>query len=251
MTEREREAQATREQAVDELCRRLGLQRSSPSLELALVHPSFANEQPAEARGDNQRLEFLGDAVLGVCVSEQLMDRFTHIDEGELTVMRASLVNADALAEVARELGLGAALLMGRGAEAAGERHRTNVLADALEALVGAVFQDDGLDGARRLCRSMVADRIDALHARGGIERDGKSRLQERLQAQGLPPPSYRVVRAEGPPHARSFLVEVEIDRDGQAPLVAGHGTGRSKKLAEQAAASEALALLESEELEP
>ena len=132
----------------------------------ALTHPSFANEQP-EA-GDNQRLEFLGDAVLGLCVSELLMDAFEDVDEGSLTVMRASLVNARALAEAARHWQFADALRLGRGADAAGERHRDNVLADAVEAVLGAVYLDRGLDVARALAERIVSQRLEALVQNGG-----------------------------------------------------------------------------------
>jgi ribonuclease III len=212
--------------------------RSSDNLSQALTHPSFANERP-EA-GDNQRLEFLGDAVLGLCVSEMLMAAFQDVDEGSLTVMRASLVNARALAEAARELEFAAALRLGRGADGAGERHRLNVLADAVEAVLGAVYLDDGLDAARGVARKIVGTRLDTLVQDGGIERDPKSRLQERVQAIGLSTPSYDVVAVDGPPHMREFRVRVTVPQNEHD--VVAEGAGRSKKLAEKAAARAALA---------
>lgn len=236
-------AEPTDERAAAEaLKERLGLAVDLPSLEAALTHPSYTNERPECP--DNQRLEFLGDAVLGLCVSELLMAAFQDVDEGQLTVMRASLVNAGALAAIARRLQLGAALRLGRGADAAGERDRKNVLADAMEAVFGAVFQDAGLDACRALTHDLVGAVIAKLVDSGGIRRDAKSRLQETLQAAGEPPPRYEVVSTEGPPHARSFIVRAVVAQSGKPDLVA-EGTGRSKKLAEQVAATRALDLLE------
>jgi ribonuclease-3 len=241
MTTRERAALAKREAAIERLCERLGLTRSLPTLECALTHPSFANERRRGQRQDNQRLEFLGDAVLGLCVSEFLMDRFQEVDEGQLTVMRAALVNTEALAEFAREVDLAQALLLGRGADVAGERYRTNVLADAVEAIVGAVYLDEGLERVRQLTLIVVQRRLDSLVASGGIERDAKSRLQERLQARGLPPPRYRVVDTQGPAHSRTFVVEVAITETEGQWTVLGAADGRNKKSAEGRAARVAL----------
>ncbi len=228
--------------AMAQLCENLGLVGPPARLSEALTHPSFANEQPDD-HPDNQRLEFLGDAVLGVCVSELLMEAFADVDEGTLTVMRASLVNAGALAAAARRVGLPDALQLGRGADAAGERHRTNVLADGIEAVIGAVYLDRGLAGAREVSRRVVGPALAQLVARGGIQRDPKSRLQELVQARGLETPVYEVVGIEGPPHARSFTVRVDV-REGERALV-GSGVGRSKKIAEQEAARTVLAALE------
>ncbi|UQA62131.1 ribonuclease III [Polyangium aurulentum] len=220
----------------EELVSRLGLSGDLPHLEEALTHPSFSNEQRKGECADNQRLEFLGDAVLGLCVTETLMARFPGADEGELSRMRATLVNADALSAWARSVGLGPALRLGRGAQAAGERDRTNVLADAVEALMGAVYLDRGLEAARGLVASVVGEPLAALAPGPSLARDPKSELQERVQATGGPSPRYRVVRVEGPPHRRAFAVVVEVgDR------IAGEGTGRSKKLAEQEAARAAI----------
>ena len=221
-----------------ELLAALGLPESLPHLDEALTHPSFANEQKGARRVDNQRLEFLGDAVLGLLVGEALMARLPSAKEGELSLMRSQLVNTEALAGWARSVGLGAALRVGRGADTAGERDRDNVLADAVEALMGAVFLDHGLDAARALGRTIVGARVAELEG-AAPGRDPKSELQERVQATGGSSPRYRVVNAEGPDHKREFLVVVEI---GGAP--AAEGRGKSKKLAEQAAARSALAAL-------
>ncbi len=249
MSQRERDAEQLRLRAVGQLCARLELPLEGEHLEEALTHSSFANELRYGTGCDNQRLEFLGDAVLGLCVSELLMDRFESVDEGELTMMRAALVNAAALAAFAYEIDLAAALRLGRGAEAAGERQRANVQADALEALVGAVFLDHGLERARALCGAIVADKLATLVAQGGIDRDPKSRLQERLQACGRPAPCYRVVATEGPDHDRRFTVEADVESAEGSWRVLGSGRGRSKKLAEQAAARAGLAALDEGEI--
>jgi ribonuclease-3 len=207
-----------------------------PHLDDALTHPSFANEQRGRC-ADNQRLEFLGDAVLGLLVGEILMARFPAAKEGELSLVRSLLVSAEALAAWARSVALGPSLRLGRGADAAGERDSDNVLADAAEALVGALYLDRGLPSARDLALEIVAEPLTRLEARGAADRDPKSELQERVQASGGSSPRYHVVGTEGPDHRREFLVEVEVD--GQ---VLGKGRGRSKKLAQQAAARAALA---------
>jgi ribonuclease-3 len=242
-------AETKRLQAIAALSEWLGVSEPLSHLDEALTHPSYRNEQRQSEAVDNQRLEFLGDAVLGLCVSEMLMDSFADVDEGQLTVMRAALVNAQALASAARALGLGDALRLGRGADAANERQRANVLADAMEAVIGAVYLDEGLDRAREVSRRLLGERIARLVADGGTERDPKSRLQELLQARGLEAPSYAVVEVEGPPHARTFTVRVDCYLEpavsGESPMLSGEGIGRSKKLAEQAAARAALDVLE------
>jgi ribonuclease-3 len=204
-------------------------------LDEALTHPSFANENRVP---DNQRLEFLGDAVLGLCVSEQLSRDHPDADEGELTRMRASLVNAEALARWAREAKLGECLAMGRGARSIIERDQTNVLADALEAVVAAVYEAGGIEAARALVREIARDAADASTRLGA--RDAKSALQERVQAQGLAAPRYRVVTSSGPAHEPTFEVEVLVGEE-----VLARGEGRSKRLAERDAATRALEVLE------
>lgn len=203
-----------------------------PRFDEALTHPSYSNEARAP---DNQRLEFLGDAVLGLCVSELLVSAHPHADEGVLTRMRAALVNAEALAVWARASGIGECLALGRGARAGTERAQTNVLADAVEALVAAVYDARGLDGARAIVQHIVGDAIAAADALSS--RDPKSALQEEVQARGEPTPTYRVVETRGPQHEQVFVVEVSVgDR------VLGRGEGRSKRAAERAAAEAALA---------
>jgi ribonuclease-3 len=220
----------------DDLASLLGLRADLPHLEEALTHPSFSNEQKKGSRADNQRLEFLGDAVLGLCVSEILMAKFPSAREGELSLMRASLVNTEALAAWARSVDIGAALRLGRGADAAGERAQKNVLADAVEALVGAVYLDGGIEEARRITALVVAEPLERFLTGPPLGRDPKSELQERVQAEGGPSPRYRIVGTEGPDHNRLFVAVVEVGSE-----VLGTGAGRSKKLAEQEAARKAL----------
>lgn len=203
----------------------------------ALTHPSYSNEAGIP---HNQRLEFLGDAVLGLCVSELLVGSHPNADEGLLSRMRSALVNADALARWARSVGIGEALALGRGARAGGEADQTNVLADAVEALVAAVYLERGLDDARRLVGEVVAEPL-ASGAGLGL-RDPKSTFQERVQGQGQPTPSYRVAAVRGPAQEPIFEVEVLIGDD-----VVGRGEGRSKRLAERAAATDALSRLPEE----
>jgi ribonuclease-3 len=209
----------------------VGLDADAPQLEEALTHPSYSNER--RDLPDNQRLEFLGDAVLGFCVGELLFVREPNANEGVLTRMRAQLVSADALSVWAREHELSKALRLGRGAEAAGLGDATNVLADAVEALVAAVFLSRGLDAARALCRSIAEPVLQT----AGAELDPKSELQERLQAQSGVAPSYELVETDGPPHDRTFRVEVR-----HQGVLLGEGRGKSKRTAERAAATQALA---------
>jgi ribonuclease III len=200
-------------------------------LDEALTHSSFANEMDVP---NNQRLEFLGDAVLGLCVSEMLIEAHGEADEGMLTRMRSALVNADALASWARRVALGPCIALGRGATLGSEREQTNVLADTAEALVAAVYVARGLPGARALVQDIAGELLEKATSLG--VRDPKSALQEGVQARGLPPPTYRVVEVRGSPHSQVFVVEVLVN-----DLAAARGEGRSKRLAERAAATAAL----------
>jgi ribonuclease-3 len=217
---------------IERIAELLGLPADAPHFEEALTHPSFANEQRTARH--NQRLEFLGDSVLGFCVSQLLWTRFPDADEGVLTRMRAQLVNAEALAAWARKEELAHVLRLGRGAGAAGLRDSTNVLADAVEAIIAAVYLDVGLEAARAACERVVADELQALESDGA--RDPKSELQERLQAIGGDAPTYELIETGGPAHQRWFKVGVS---QGQRRLA--EGSGRSKRAAERAAATEAL----------
>lgn len=228
----------------------LGIPPGDPGLVAALTHPSYRNER--EGGTDNQRLEFLGDAVLGLCVSELLFERFPEVDEGELTRMRAALVNAEALAEWARGHNLAEALLLGRGATASRLGQSTNVLADAVEALIAAAYLAGGLDAARRATAEVVGHRLSRTVA--GQSSDPKSELQERLQARGIEPPQYEVIACGGPAHDPWFCVSVRVHG-----ITLAEGRGRSKRSAERAAAAEALGtgswcravLADEEEMDP
>ena len=206
-----------------------------PRFEEALTHPSYANES---SEPDNQRLEFLGDAVLGLCVSEILVRTRPEADEGVLTRMRSALVNAEALAGWARAENIGEAIALGKGARAGTEREQTNVLADAVEALVACVYEARGLDGARRLVEQVIREPMQEAARLGS--RDPKSLLQEQVQARGLPAPTYRVRGMRGPQHDPTFEIEVIVGTE-----VAGVGEGRSKRVAERAAAMVALTAAE------
>jgi ribonuclease-3 len=201
-------------------------------LDEALTHPSYANE--VRAARHYQRLEFLGDAVLGLCATETLFERFPDADEGSLTRFRARLVNADALAQWAREHELGEALLLGRGADASGLRKSTSVLADLVEALVAVAYLEGGIEGGRTACRRILEPAIADLEADAG--RDPKSELQERVQKAGKSAPIYVVSESGGSPHDPWFVVDVVVAGDRLA-----QGRGRSKRLAERAAAAAAL----------
>lgn len=220
---------------LDRIAALAALEPASAALEQALTHPSLANERPGLLH--NQRLEFLGDAVLGLCASEELYRTFPDADEGTLTRLRAQLVNAEALAAWGRTVGLPGVLRVGRGAAGAGLRESTNVLADAVEALIAASYVESGLDAARRLSADVVRHGMAAFGPTAA--RDAKSELQERLQALGQPAPSYELVEATGPAHERRFRVRVS-----GAGVALGEGDGRSKRTAEQAAAAAALEAL-------
>lgn len=213
-----------------------GARRVDPAhLVAALTHPSYANEKGGG--GDYERLEFLGDAVIGLAVGEFFFRRLPAAPEGELARLRAHAVRQGSLAAAARRIGLGQALRLGRGEARAGGADRDSILCSALEAVIGAVFLGDGYAGARRVVEAILRPELERL----GDEpvQDPKSLLQERLQEQGWPPPAYVVVQEEGPPHARRFTVEARHGR-----VVLGRGTGRTKQEAEQEAAREALGRL-------
>jgi len=218
-----------------ELHQRLGYPfRDENLLRLALTHPSIAHEASTPTP-HNQRLEFLGDAVLGLVLSRQLYEQFPDADEGLLTKARARLVNAGSLAEHGRALGLGTHLVLSRGEENTGGRERASALTDAFEALLGAVFLDGGFDAAREfILREFAAD-IRELDLPAGIE-NPKGELQEWLQAKSPVAPQYQVVSAEGPDHDRVFVCAVH-----HAGVELASGSGKSKKAAESDAALAAL----------
>lgn len=200
-------------------------------LELAVTHRSFSAENPGAE--PNERLEFLGDAVLGVVVTEHIFSAYPDLPEGELAKLRASVVSAATLAAVAEDLGLGAVLRLGKGEAASGGRAKPSILADSLEAVLGAVFLDGGLDAVRPLVLDLLDDRIST-GAEGPGGQDYKTRLQELAARHFEQLPAYDV-RDEGPDHQKRFFATVLLD--GQPH---GTGEGRSKKLSEQAAARSA-----------
>lgn len=209
-------------------------------LRTALTHPSYANEHPEEDAGTNERLEFLGDAVLGLIVAADLYDRFPEEGEGRLTEWRARLVMGTTLARVARSLGLGDGLRLGRGEESTGGREREGNLARVYESVLGALLLDRGLDVARGFVLRTLAADMEAIAA-GDAVLNPKGELQQLLQRESARP-EYETVASEGPEHDRRFTVEVRID--GQ---VAGAGHGATKQDAEKAAAAAALEWLRSE----
>jgi ribonuclease III len=226
---------------VEGLRRRLGLEALDPVHGLAaLTHKSYVNEHRDEG-ADNERLEFLGDAVVDLAVSHRLMERFPDADEGELSKLRALLVNEETLARVARHLGLGGLLRMGRGEEMTGGRDKSSVLADALEAVIGAVYLSGGLPEALLVVDRLFGDLLQGV-AEGKSGEDWKTRLQELVQTRLRQSPRYRVVSEEGPDHSKTFEVEVTVGTE-----LFARARGRSKKEAEQAAARETLTMLDSE----
>lgn len=203
----------------------------------ALTHSSYANESQDGDLPDNERLEFLGDAVLDLVVSQYLMLAQPDAHEGDLTRVRAEVVASPNLSSLGRELNLGGCLLLGKGEEHSGGRSKANLLADALEAVIGAIFLDSNFDKVNKIVLPLFLPSLQQAAAKDG--QDYKSRLQEQVQAAQSELPVYKLVDASGPPHERTYYVEVYIQ--GQRK---GDGQGRSKKSAEQAAAKAALSSL-------
>jgi len=228
----------------DRLERLLGYEFTRQDLlERALTHRSHANENRAGAGADNEKLEFLGDAVLDLVVGHLLMEAHPSLSEGELSVTRAQVVSEAGLSELAAELGLGEFLRLGRGEERTGGRQKPSLLADALEAVVAAVYLDGGFEASRRLVERLLARRLQAIDASGF--HDFKTRLQESAQARLKSTPEYRVVGEAGPDHDKTFEVGVYIkDREW------GRAAGKSKKEAEQRAAAMAAFLLDGADLD-
>ncbi|MFC1944230.1 ribonuclease III [Chloroflexota bacterium] len=204
-------------------------------LQQALVHRSYLHENPDLALSSNERLEFLGDALLGFVVAERLYLEFPDTQEGGLTRLRSALVCREALYRIALSLDLGDYIYLGSGEESSGGRRRRKTLACALEALVGAVLVDMGFDVAKGLVMNLISAEYERVRE-GKLDTDHKSKLQEIIQSQHKSPPVYRVVAVEGPDHVRSFTVEVMAEE-----TVLGRGTGRSKRAAQKEAAKEAL----------
>jgi ribonuclease-3 len=223
----------------------------------ALTHSSQAREQeallPTEARsrlGDNEQLEFLGDAVLGFVTSEALFQRFPDYHEGQLSKLRAHLVSERHLIQVAQQLDLGSFLRLGRGEEKSGGRNKTALLVDALEAVLAALYLDAGLEVARKFILDVIVapelEKVAASTAAGLFLTDYKSALQEAVHAAGRPQPSYILVKEEGPEHKKTFTVEARLHAAGApgSPEFIGRAAGPTKKVAEQGAARQALEYL-------
>ncbi|MFC4991360.1 ribonuclease III [Rubritalea tangerina] len=208
--------------------------RNSLLLAEALTHPSLAYETQ-RPHFDNQRLEFLGDAVLQLALTDHLYHLFPGFTEGDLTKMRARLVSKEALHNLSAHIKLGEYVLLGRGEEASGGRERASTLADAFEALLGAVYLDGGFDAARDVVLKVAKTEVEKISAKPE-EKNPKGRLQEALQAILPESPVYKVVSEEGPDHDKHFVVEVHWN-----DKVLASGKGRNKKQAEAAAATTAL----------
>jgi len=209
--------------------------QSSSLLETALTHSSFVNESSGTIIESNERLEFLGDAILGLVVAEKLYQDFSDLSEGEMTKLRSALVRRDTLARVARAIRLGDFLHMGKGEEASGGRDKTANLAGALEAVIAAISLDQGAAVTKDFVLKLLGEEMVKVVSQG-MGADYKSRLQELMQSRGQSPPAYRMIEAAGPDHDKSFTVEVMA-----GDMVLGSGTGKSKKLAETEAARSAL----------
>jgi len=235
-----------REPLLEELEQAIGHQFHQPELlERALTHRSAAPEDvTTRLRPDNEQLEYLGDSVLGMLVSEHLTSTFPLWTEGQLSKSRSRLVNAASLCAAGRRLGLGSHLRLGKGEEKTGGREKPALLADAFEAVVAAVYLDAGLTAARDFVKRALLDPAIESHGSHLGLSDHKSALQEFLQARGLPSPRYAVVQETGPDHQKTFWMQVDV-----GGLVNATGVGGNKKEAEQSAAAQALDLLRAEEV--
>ena len=214
----------------------MGVSFNDPSLlEQALVHSSYINENPSFAPNSNERLEFLGDAVLGLIVAEKLYQDYPHLTEGGMTRLRSALVRRDTLARKAKAIGLGDHLYLGKGEEASGGRHKPANLAAVLEAVIAAIFLDQGSSSARDFILRLLDTELKKVIIQG-TKASSKSELQELTQAAEQQIPTYHLIEAMGPDHDRTFTVEVRL---GEVALA--RGSGKSKKAAETEAAQLAL----------
>lgn len=223
---------------LQELERRLGLSfRNKKLLKQAFTHTSYVNEHPKEGIGHNERLEFLGDAVLQLTVSDYLYHTYPDRPEGELTRLRAAIVCEPSFVRFAEQLDFGSFLRLGKGEDQTGGRTRPAILADSFESFVAALYLDQGVEAVRSFLKEHVVPHLPNFEKRRII--DYKSQLQEHIQQQGPVSLQYRIVQEQGPAHDREFVAEVRIgDR------LLGTGEGRSKKEAEQQAAAQALSRL-------
>lgn len=202
-------------------------------LTLALTHKSWVNEHKGK-RESNERLEFLGDAILEFIVSREIFNKFPQKEEGYLTALRANLVNTDSLASVAKKLDLGKSLYLSKGEEEGGGRENHTLLANTVEAIIGALFLDQGIDKAFEFIEINLLSDLPEIVARP--LKDAKSRLQELVQSRDLPAPRYEVIKESGPDHDKKFTIEIMVD--GKAW---GQGTGKNKSEAAQDAARKVL----------
>jgi ribonuclease-3 len=210
-------------------------------LQRALTHRSYINENPDYPLEDNERLEFLGDAILDFITGEYLYHHFPEMAEGQLTNLRSALVRTETLAQFASDLNLGEFLYLGKGEEEGGGRQRKAILCDAFEAVIGALYLERGIDVTRQFVQRMITPALENI-LNADTHKDAKSRLQEISQSQFQVTPTYRTIKEEGPDHAKKFTVEALI-----ADKPYGTGCGFSKQAAAQAAAERALATLERE----
>lgn len=208
--------------------------KNSELLREALTHSSYRNEHP-DAGTDNERLEFLGDAILAFLSAEMLFDRYPTMREGEMTRLRAALVRADTLAALAQACRIGETLRMARGEETSGGRERVTILGDAFEALLGALYLDRGIEAVRAWLLPRLETRLDHV-VRQSLDKDARSRLQEIMQERSGITPTYTVVEERGPEHEKEFTVVVRLGEQ-----VLAYGIGRSKQAAAQDAARRAL----------
>jgi ribonuclease-3 len=210
---------------------------------LPALYRSALTHRSAEA-DNNERLEFLGDAVLGVVMAGELFRRFPRADEGDLSRLRARLVSSAPLAQIGAAIGIGAVLRLGSGELRSGGFRRESILADATEALFGALYLEDGLEGARALILRLYAEQLDALRVEGSLK-DAKTRLQELLQGRGEPLPAYVLDSATGEPHEQVFSVRCQARLRAEDLLLEARGTGSSRRRAEQVAAEAVLDQIE------
>ena len=202
---------------------------------LAMTHSSYANEVKGDALTSNERLEFLGDAVLNFIISDAIYRKYPDLSEGEMTKARANIVCESSLMKCADDIGIGAFLLLGKGEEITGGRTRPSILSDAFESLIGAIYLDGGIDGARGFIEQTMPHLIDNA-VRGLISMDYKTQLQEKVQKNGEHRIIYTIINEKGPDHDKVFVSQVSVDN-----RLLGIGKGKSKKEAEQNAAKAAL----------
>lgn len=221
---------------IELLQKRINYQFKNPQLIVeALTHSSYANEIKHKKVPHNERLEFLGDSVLSIIISDYIFQKYIHLPEGELTKVRANVVCEASLASKARLMELGDFMMLGRGEELSGGRQRVSILADAFEALIGAIYIDGGIEVARAFVLKSLVDLVEQASL-GKLFKDFKTQLQELLQSKSTEKISYRVINESGPDHDKIFHVEVCVGE-----RVLGAGNGKSKKEAEQRAAQEAV----------